>query len=215
MEIQLTEQAAENLLALVRDVWVGPVQEDYRNNLIISERELQACFYGHLRQKMEGHSSVRLFVEPSVRANDDERALNRRPDLIIAQACAEGDASVFEVLAVIELKLDRGSYIKFEGELDRIEALGGHAEIFIENQRPDRKTNSLRLRLTPATHFFLGFVGSADAKAVHPDDVRRHDKGFAARNVELASRTTLLYGRVDKNSRIEFGDALFRERTEI
>ena len=190
----------------LRRIWRTHVWNDYRNGVIASERELQACLYLHLREELTatcaGHA--RIFVEPTVKNAPGTPRLFRRPDLIIAIP-SDDQPHLFNAVAFVELKLDRGGYIVYEGELDRIERLGAHTSISIDDQRPARRASQITLTIDARTQFFLGFVGDNDAAAVHPEQVRSKDGGFAARNFDLAKRTTLLYGRVDSDGATLFG----------
>lgn len=191
----------------LRRIWRTNTWNDYRAGFIASERELQACVYYHLREELAATSAghARIFVEPTIKGVPGSPKLFRRPDLIVA-APSDDVSTSFQVVAFIELKLHRGSYIVYESELDRIERLGAHTSITVENQRYERNAHNLTLNIDEKTQFFLGFVGKSDADALDPAAVRKGHGGFAARSPGLAKRTTLLYGRVHSDGATLFSD---------
>jgi len=190
-----------SLSETLQRIWREEVRKDYLSGIISSERELQACLYFHLRHAMTaGTARWRIFVEPTVNSVAGAK-LHRRPDLVVAQRDASGS---LDVLAIIELKLDRGGYIKFESEFERIEALKSHSAISIKNQRPDREREHDILHLGEHTKFFLGFVGSDDAAALWPEEVRQRNANFLLHSADVAQNTTLLLGRAASDGRVKF-----------
>lgn len=194
------------ITSALKRIWRDKVGEDFRSGLIASERELQACLYSHLREELHatalGHA--RIFVEPTLHGMDG-RELSRYPDMLV---CAPNEADRgMEILAVVELKLDRGKFIRFEEELARIVELGTHPRVSTAIDVLQDARRQLPLILSDSTHFFLGFLGSNDAEAVHEAHLRKSSDGaaFLANYPILASRTTLLYGRVHRDGATLFG----------
>jgi hypothetical protein len=191
----------------LRRIWRSQIWNDYRQGLISSERELQACIYFHLREELTatcaGHA--RIFVEPTIR----DSIGTRHPDMLIVVP-TEHEQS-FQIIAVLELKLDRGKHIKYQEELQRIERLGSNTRVSMENQRPDSKSGNFTLHVDADTRYFIGCVGSNATEAVFPQDIRNGDNGFAARNAKLAQKTTILYGRVYPDGASIFADECFMQ----
>lgn len=188
----------------LRRIWRSRIWSDYREGLIASESELQACVYFHLREELITACAgcARIFVEPTVR----DSVGNRRPDMVVAMPSEGSLGQSFDVLAVLELKLDRGKYILYQVELERIERLGSIKRVTMENQRPDNNTGHISLHIDERTRYFIGCIGSHQTAAVYPQSVRDEDKGFAIRNPNLAQQTTILYGRVYPDGASLFAD---------
>ena len=191
---------------LMRDVWKVDVMRDYEARIVASERELQACLYKSLRDRIPRGANLRIFVEPTV------LPLKRRPDLIVAKPLEGGD---YDTVAVIELKLDRGGSIKYEEELTRIQSMGSLAKVTIANQRFDQRGSNLTLRISEETRFFLCFVGQGDISdkrrgclALYPDRIRKANHNRFFDNPSMAVRTELFFGRVFSEGRLEFDSCL-------
>lgn len=190
-------------------IWKQEVAQDFRDGLIASERELQACLYSHLREELHatalGHA--RIFIEPTMKGAD-QHVLKRFPDMLICVPC--GDESGMEVLAVVELKMDRGKFIHFENEFHRIIELGNHPEVLVKTESFPGESKWCTLKLSTRTRFFLGFLGSSDAEAVHKPDLCSSTVGaaFLKDHPDLAARTTLLFGRVHSDGATLFGSDL-------
>lgn len=188
-------------------IWKQAISQDFRDGRIASERELQACLYAHLREEVSatalGHA--RIFVEPSLKGAGD-RLLKRFPDMVV---CVPNDnQSGMDVIAVVELKMDRGRYIRFEHEFARIIELGDHSEVWAKVESGGER-RWCPLAVSDRTRFFLGFLGSHDAKAVHKEDLCSSAVGkrFLTGHPTLASRTTLLFGRVHPDGATLFDGA--------
>lgn len=188
----------------VRRTWRSHIWNDYREGLIASERELQACIYFHLREELLAACAggIRIFVEPTLRDSTGAR----EPGMVVASPSAGSLGGSFDVLAVLELKLDRGKRTLFQVELERIERLGSTKRVTMDNHRPDNNVEYSSLHINAKTEYFVGCIGSDQTPAVYPQRVRDEDKGFANRNPDLAGRTTILYGRVHSDGASLFAD---------
>lgn len=188
----------------LRRVWRSRIWSDYREGLIASESELQACVYFHLREELIATCAgrARIFVEPTMR----DLVGDRRPDMVVAVPSEGSLGQSFDVLAVLELKLDRGKDVRYKDELDRIERFGSTNCVTMDNQRPDNNTGHISLNIGERTRYFIGCIGGHKAAAVYPQSIRDDDKGFAIRNPHLARQTTILYGRVYPDGASLFAD---------
>lgn len=187
---------ARDLHTIICTAWTDAVQPDYLAGRVFSEYELQAILYGALRRELDG-AGLRIMAEPTL---DRGRW---RPDILVAEP-SRLDPKVFRALAVIELKLDRGGFIRFEGEFDRLGERAGRT-FEIAEQRPVIDQRSMSVAFDAATRAYLAFVGQgADAtgrggcKALYAVDMMATDAGRAlvAQHPVVARSTTLLYGRV-------------------
>lgn len=176
--------------------WSREVHDDYVAGRVFSKYELQAILYAALRRALDT-TGLRIMAEPSL---DRGRW---RPDILIAQPSSL-DPKVFKTLAVIELKLDRAGFIRFEGEIDRLAARSGRT-FEIAEQRPDADPRSMTVSFDADTRMYLAFVGQgADGegrggcKALYAAEMMSTDAGRALvqASPETARRTTLLFGRV-------------------
>lgn len=187
---------AAELHMRILSAWGREVHDDYVAGRVFSEYELQAILYAALRRHLDPHG-LRIMAEPSL---DRGRW---RPDILIAEP-AQLDPKVLKALAVIELKLDRGGFIRFEGEFERLAARAGRT-FEIAEQRPVEDTRSMTVAFDDQTRLYLGFVGQgADGngrggcKALYASDMMATDAGrsLVAEAPDIARRTTLLFGRV-------------------
>jgi hypothetical protein len=197
--------APADIHALIIGAWLQDVHADYVAGRVFSEYELQSILYAALRRDLDPHG-LRIMAEPSL---DRGRW---RPDILIAQP-AQLDAKAFKALAVIELKLDRGGFIRFAGEFDRLAERAGRT-FEIAEQRPMEDGRSMAVSFDDDTRCYLAFVGEgADesggggCKALYARDMMATDAGrhLVAVAPGVARRTTLLYGRVSRRE-VEFGE---------
>lgn len=196
----MVEQAIEG-------AWSDEVQFDYASARIFSERELQAVLYAALRGSLD-MLGLRVFIEPTLQ--DDE---NRWfPDVVVAEQLRE-ETDIYRAIAIIELKLDRGLYIRFEGELDRL--IARKQRVYrVAEQRAHAIGKSLQLILDAETIPYLGFIGSGpDAHgsggcvALYAREVISTPAGrsFLESVPDVARATRLLFGRLLHDGTTEFG----------
>lgn len=195
---------APDLHTVICAAWTDAVQPDYQAGRVFSEYELQAILYAALRRELD-ERGLRIMAEPTL---DRGRW---RPDILVAEP-SRVDPKVFRALAVIELKLDRGGFIRFEGEFERLGARAGRT-FEIAEQRPVEDQRSMSVAFDAGTRAYLAFVGQgADTagrggcKALYALDMMATDSGrvLVEQHPGVARSTTLLYGRVTPEA-AEFG----------
>lgn len=110
----------------ILQAWNDCISEDYCNQIINSERGLQASFLAHLKNLL--HGNRRLFIEPGITIETENGVKRLIPDIVVCNSR--------EVISVIELKyvpLVKPRYKKDIESLSLI-AESRHA-IKIENKR--------------------------------------------------------------------------------
>lgn len=195
----------ETTHSMLKDVWEHEISRDYSSSHIVSERELQAALYFHLRRRLEKENvgDLRIFIEPTIRSESE----NTHPDVFIASS-TRSSSNRCDIVAVVELKLQRGRhlYIKFEEELRRIMKRGASECVAIADQRPVAQAADICLRFTPDTLFYMGFIGSTGGEASSLAGMAKRKLGLELScSPELAARTCLLYGNVDEDGSVNFG----------
>lgn len=104
--------------------WIETICEQYRHQLINSERGLQVYFCLALQKQFGGNVSRKLFIEPSIRLGDEVRY----PDLVICNSRA--------IIGVVELKYLPRVAPKFNKDIDTLRRVAEQGrQLTIENKR--------------------------------------------------------------------------------
>ncbi len=94
------------------NTWEGSIMRSFRDGLIVSERHLQALFFHHMQDHLEG-LGLRMWVEPKLTGPDDKLACgNLMPDLLITADT--------KIIAFMELKYVPHGYSEYEHDRDKM-----------------------------------------------------------------------------------------------
>lgn len=96
---------------ILKSIWEKEIKDYYAEGRICSERNLQAEFYHHLRNKLKDDAVI--WVEPTLSFKEDIEGLTKmKPDLLITEHNA--------IIAVIELKYNPASEVHHKDDLKKL-----------------------------------------------------------------------------------------------